>query len=214
MKNYGWHFVGDTLRDGRPVPADGVKLIHEGPVVPCESGLHLSRDPFDALQYAPGATLCLVEYGGTVVSHGDPENKIACSERTILARMDFTEPLLYFARMQALSVVHLWDAPQEIIDYLMIGEEPPRTATWNVCSPARKAVLRAAWNPDWDAVKNYAWHATWSIANNDAWNAAGNAAWVTFQVIGDITRSIARRDFNALVEECFEGPLNFTADRR
>lgn len=31
MKSWNaYHFVGDKLRDGSPVPADGVKLIHTG----------------------------------------------------------------------------------------------------------------------------------------------------------------------------------------
>src|SRR4051812_42294036 len=42
-----WHFVGDTLRDGRPVPKDGVKLIHPGKPVLCESGLHASLRPWE-----------------------------------------------------------------------------------------------------------------------------------------------------------------------
>jgi len=66
-RNLAWHFVSDTLRDGRPVPADGVWLEHKGKLKMCVSGLHWSREPFDALQYAPGETLCLVEIGGEIV---------------------------------------------------------------------------------------------------------------------------------------------------
>ena len=43
-----WHFVGRTLRDGRPVPADGVELRHDGPVVMRVSGLHASVRAIDA----------------------------------------------------------------------------------------------------------------------------------------------------------------------
>jgi hypothetical protein len=39
----GWHFTGPTLRDGRPLPADGEWLEHAGPLVMCESGLHMSE---------------------------------------------------------------------------------------------------------------------------------------------------------------------------
>ena len=66
-RNLAWHFVAATLRDERPVPADGVWLEHEGKLKMCESGLHFSRQPFDALSYAPGDTLCLVEIGGDIV---------------------------------------------------------------------------------------------------------------------------------------------------
>lgn len=30
-----WHFVGDTLRDGSPIPADGEWLEIDGPVELC-----------------------------------------------------------------------------------------------------------------------------------------------------------------------------------
>jgi hypothetical protein len=137
-----WHFVDDTLRDGSPVPADGIKLVHSGPVVPCKSGLHVSTDPFDALQYASGPHLCLVEYGGVVVPHGNPVDKLACSERTIVTRMDATLLLRYFARQQALSVVHLWKPPQVVLDFLM-GDDAARAAAWDAASDAARVEFNA-----------------------------------------------------------------------
>jgi len=149
-----WHFAGKTLRDGSPVPETGVWLpVIDAPVL-CKRGYHASVDPFDALKYAPGDTLCLVELRGTIVEGDD---KVVASERKIIARMDATGMLRYYARMQALSVVHLWDAPDEVLDYLMTGEGA----------------------------------AAWSAG---AWSAAYSAAC-----------SAARSDFNALVNECFEG---------
>lgn len=47
-----YHFVSDTLRDGRPIPADGEWLEHAGPIRICETGLHASRHVADALRYA------------------------------------------------------------------------------------------------------------------------------------------------------------------
>src|SRR5690606_38045619 len=44
-----YHFVNDTLRDGRPVPSDGEWLEHDGPIAICKSGLHASRRPWHAL---------------------------------------------------------------------------------------------------------------------------------------------------------------------
>ena len=94
-----WHFVGDTLRDGRPVPPDGETLRHDGDIIICKHGLHASLSAFDALLYAPGNILCLVECAGDI-TYGD--DKLVCSERTIIARKDI-EPLLWaFARQQAL----------------------------------------------------------------------------------------------------------------
>lgn len=113
-----WHFVGELLRDGHPIPADGKWLVHDGIVCMCESGLHASRHPYDALRYAPGNTLCLVECDEIVSEDAD---KFVCRRRRIVARADATVALQYFARMQALSVVHLWDAPNVVLDFLMTG---------------------------------------------------------------------------------------------
>lgn len=139
-----WHFVGDTLRDGRAVPADGVTLVHEGPLVVCESGLHASERAIDALRYAPGATACWVLCGGETVRAGD---KLVCRERTILWRVDATEVLRAWARRCALDVIHLWDAPNVVREYLETGDESLRatasaTTAW---ATARAAARAAAW---------------------------------------------------------------------
>jgi hypothetical protein len=120
-----WHFVDKTLLDGRPVPADGVTLKHEGPVVLCESGLHASALILDALCYAPGTTVCRVELSGTIFEN---EDKLAASERTILWRMDAVDVLRAFARRCALDVIHLWDAPEVVRTYLETGDETLRVA--------------------------------------------------------------------------------------
>ena len=145
-RNLAWHFVGDKLRDGRPVPADGEWLVHEGEMKMCESGLHFSRDPFDALQYAPGATLCLVEIGGEIVENKGDDKGI-CSRRKIIARMDATELLRYFARMQALSVIHLNEDlcnSEAVCDYLMTGDKSLRAAALAAALAADWAAARAA----------------------------------------------------------------------
>jgi hypothetical protein len=181
-----WHFVGDTLRDGRPVPADGVTLRHDGPLVMCESGLHASIHPFDAVGYAPGNTLCLVECSGEIKHDAD---KLVCSERTIIVRMNAKPLLRLFARQQALSVIHLWDAPQVVLDYLM-GDD----AAWN-------AALDAAWAAARDAARAAAWDAARAAARaaalDAAWDAARDAAWVT-------AWAAARTDFESLVNDAFE----------
>ena len=128
-----YHFCGPTLRDGRPIPADGEWLVHEGRVEICKTGLHASRHPFDALQYAPGATLCLVECEDIVTEHDD---KFVCRRRMIVKRMDATDPLREAARRFALSVIHLWDAKQVVKDFLETGNESLRAAS----------AARAAWN--------------------------------------------------------------------
>jgi hypothetical protein len=136
-----YHFVGDKLRDGRPVPPDGEWLTHDGEAVMCKSGLHASRDPFDALQYAPGPVLCLVDCDD-VVDEG--KDKLVCRRRRIVARFDATDLLRAFARQCALDVVHLWDAPQVVVDYLRSGYESLRVAAWAAASDAARDAAWAA----------------------------------------------------------------------
>ena len=94
----GYHFTGDKLRDGRPVPPVGEWLEHEGEIVPCQSGLHASECSYDALQYAPGHLLHRVELEGDIVPHGDPSDKWVGRKRRIISTID-AEPLLRdFAR--------------------------------------------------------------------------------------------------------------------
>ena len=201
-----WHFVGDTLRDGSPIPDDGVVLKHVGPIKMCRSGFHASVEPFDALQYAPRSTLCLVECGGEIIHDKD---KLVCSERMIIARMDATEMLRYFARMQALSVIEDYpnDTDQVVFDYLMTGEEglrsaaysAARAAAWAAKSAAYSAASAAAESAAGPAARAAAWSAK-SAARAAAESAAESMAW-------PVAWSSARGKFNALVRECFEAFL-------
>ncbi len=170
-----WHFVGDTLRDDRPVPKDGEKLVHDGELVMCESGLHASERIIDALQYASGSTICRVGVGGEILKSDD---KLVATERTILWRVDGENLLRKFARLCALDVVHLWDAPDVVLEYLNTGDEKLRDAAW----AAGRAVA-------WDA----AWHAVWAALQapgRDAeWAAAWDAVWAAER---DVAQAAAR----------------------
>ena len=174
-----YHFVGAALRDGSPIPADGEWLSVEGPLVMCEHGLHWSRHPFDALQYAPGETLCLVEVDGDIQEQAD---KGVSRRRKILARFDATDLLWKQARKSALSVIHLWDAPAIVREYLETGDETNRAA-------ARAAAWAAAMDTEMDtamaaaraAARDTAWAAAMAAARAAARDAAdaADAAWDT-----------------------------------
>lgn len=186
-----WHFVADTLRDGRPVPKDGVWLRHEGRIKICESGLHASLRPWNALKYAPGATLCYVECRGDVRQQSD---KLACRERRIIMRADVTETLRYFARMQALSAINLRPSapPDVVLDYLMTGDESLRHA---LRAAANTAAWDAAWDATWDASRAAA-----SVASRAAARGAANTA-ASVAAIASLVASAA--DFDALIFEQF-----------
>jgi hypothetical protein len=187
-KIQAFHFVGKKLRDGSPIPRNGKVLKFTGKLEMCRTGLHASREPWDALQYAPGETLCLVECGGQIIEGHD---KLVCSERTIIARIDATQMLRYFARMQALFVIHLYPNGTDdvVFDYLMTGDESLR-------DPARDAAWDAAWDAARAAARAAARDAAWAAAWDAAWAAARAAAWAA-------ARAAARRDFNELTRDCF-----------
>jgi len=197
----GWHFAGSALRDGRPLPKDGEWLIHEGDVVICETGLHASRRVIDALQYAPGSTICRVTCRGIVTEQGD---KLVCRGRRIDWRIeDGDEVLRSFARKAALSVIHLWNAPDVVRRYLETGDETlrgaARDAAWDAAWAAARAAARdAAWAAAWDAVRDAAWDAARDAARAAARAAARDAARAAAR---DAARAVKLTEFNATLEQ-------------
>jgi hypothetical protein len=166
-----WHFAGPHLRDGRPLPKDGEWLIHEGEVVICQTGLHASRRVIDALQFAPGSTICRVSCRKVVTGHKN--DKLVCRERRIDWRIENGDEVLRaFARKAALSVIHLWNAPDIVRKYLETGDESLRDA-------ARDAAWATAWATAWDAAWAAAWATARDAARDAAWDAAWAAAWAT-----------------------------------
>ena len=113
------------------------------------------------MRYAPGSTLCLVECEDIRDEHDD---KFVCTRRKIIKRVDMAEQLRCFARECALSVIHLWDAPDVVVQYLRTGDEKYRAAAraaaaaaaatavadWGAAAAAAATATAAA---DWGAVR-------------------------------------------------------------
>ncbi|MEN6607118.1 MAG: hypothetical protein ABFD60_07730 [Bryobacteraceae bacterium] len=143
-----WHFVGDTLRNGQPVPKDGVWLYYDGPLplIMCERGLHASEHPLDALRYATGPILCRVKIGGAIVRIASHKDKLVATRRLILRRMDTTTLCRIFARRCAIDVIDKWNAPPVVRQYLETGDESLRAAARAAAWAAARAATRdAAW---------------------------------------------------------------------
>jgi hypothetical protein len=180
--NY-YHFTGKTLRYGSPVPKIGewLELPRNIKIKACPSmediangfgGLHASEHPFDALQFAPGSLLHLVELGGELIEHGSPVDKVAARRRKIVSTID-AEPLLReFARKCALSVIHIWDAPEVVKQYLATGDESLRDAAWDA---ATDSATYAAWDASEGSATDAARAAATDAARAAAWDAAGYA---------------------------------------
>ena len=184
-----WHFTGATLRDGRPIPAIGEWLTHEGPAVMCESGLHASRRLLDAALFAPGGTIHRVECADIVREEDD---KLLCRRRRILATIPedrANQILRLFARICAYTVIDKWDAPEIVRRYLETGDESlreaARAAAWApVRAPVREAARAAAWAtaraPAWAPVREAARAAAWAAAWAPAWAPVREAARETY----------------------------------
>jgi hypothetical protein len=191
-----WFSAGDRLPHGdKRLVVIGETHSVNGKIVLCENALHASRDPFDALYYAPGPYLYKVQCWGDIVEDGD-DDKLGARHREYLAVRDATNMLRKFAREQALSVIHLWEAPTVVKQYLETGDETLRDA-------ARDAALAVA--RDASSAPSAAWDAA-SAARDAAWDAAGAAARAATRdaATRDAARDAVKKRFNELVNELFK----------
>ena len=205
MSRLAWHFLhsGGRLRTGELAPPDGEWLIHEGRVEPCVSGLHASERAIDALSYVPTedkVVLCRVELRGTILEHGSPVDKLAASERRILWRLDgdtTDRTLREFARRSARQVLHLWQPPAVVVQYLETGGEKLRAAAgaaaWAAAEDAARDAAGYAAQAAARAAAGYAaWNAARAAAVAAAGAAAGDAAWAAaVAAAGDAARAAA-----------------------
>jgi hypothetical protein len=166
-----YYFCGEDRKlrygDNRPIVVGETLKVDCAPML-CEQGLHASKRLIDALSYAPGSILCKVKLGGTIV-HGD--DKSVATERTVIAMADCTDVLREFARKCALDVIHLWDAPDVVVECLKTGNESIRAA-------ARAAAADAARNADAACAAAYAAAYAADAVSNAAYAAAADAARV------------------------------------
>ncbi len=181
-----WYFS----QTNRKLRYNDNRLIHTGrthkvtcePIL-CKQGLHGSKRIIDALLYAPGECVWRVDLAGKMDTGSD---KIAATERKYLWGYNATDVLGEFSRKCALDVIHLWDAPQVVIDYLKTGDESigaaamaaardaARDAAWDAAGAAAMAAAGAATR---DATRAAARDAAWDAAWDAAMAAAGDAAW-------------------------------------
>lgn len=137
-----WHFTdGLRLRDGNTLAAGYIYSV-KGPLVMCGWGLHQSVRALDALTYAPGSHISRVVAWGDI-QEGD--DKFVARHREVLWHADAEAILWEFARLCALDVIHLWDAPDVVVRYLKTGDESLRdaaeAAAWDTARAKQNARL-------------------------------------------------------------------------
>ena len=207
----GWHFARSDMklgyRDGRLiVPGETIRI--EGSPQLCSHGLHASRRILDALDHAPGPVVCRVRLSGEIIAGG---NKMVGTERTVLWHVEperSAEILYLFARRCALDVLHLWDPPPIVVEYLKTGDESKRDAARVAADVAADVAAWgatwgtarvAAWAAAWGATRDAAWAAAWAAAGASAWDAAGDAAWAA---AGDAARDAQNKRLHRMLMEC------------
>lgn len=179
-----WFAASDTLPHGdRRKIVVGKSHSLRGEIVICQHALHASRHPFDALRYAPGPYLYKVLCSGDVIEHND---KLGCRRREYVAKIDATDLLWRFARERATGVLHLWDAPQVVKDYLATGDDTLRLAAARAAHAAAGDAARAA-------------HAAAYAAY-----AASYAAYAAARAAYAAARAAARERFAEMVEQAFQ----------
>ena len=176
MKSYvtpkpikAWWFCKERLlphKDSRKVKI-GSTHVHKGELIICNSGFHASIQILDALKYIQGNILYRVECSGEIIQQSD---KLVCSRRKYLASFDATDMLWHFARLCALDVVHLWNAPEIVKRYLRTGD---------------KSIRAAARNATFEAPCLSAQDAAWNAAGYTPYNAARNAARAARSTVSD-----------------------------
>ena len=183
-----WYFSSGDRRlrhgDGREIRIGETHAVR-GDIELCSHGLHASKKAIDALTYAPGPIVYRVELSGNIEEGYD---KIVAQKRTYLSGgIDVSETLRKFARMCALDVIDMWEAPDIVIRYLTTGDKSTRAsafdAAWAVASDA-------AWDAEWAAAKA----AAHSAGRNAACYAARAAAWDSAMAATREAACIAEQD--------------------
>ena len=197
-----WHFVGDELRNGIPIPADGEWLVHEGELIMCESGLHASRKIIDALIYAPGSTICRVEVNGKIIEDHD---KVVAEKRKILWRIDGNKVLPAFARWGVLQVIR--NAPNVVGEWLKTGNEELRAESENV-------IMTIHWETRlriWKMLKDAIWAN--DVSRPEPWATVGNvASYVAMEMAWAKGWSVQNEQLKLMVREARNGKTEWVFD--
>lgn len=138
-------FTGDSLEGGQPLPGFGETVYAPPPVKPGVAGLHACPEVFDALTYARGSILHLLEASGQLVTH---RGQCVSTQQRFLGRHDASQLLDTFARWCATQALTIWEAPSCVWAFLE-GDEAQRDAARMIAfqsvhaeTGALKAVIR------------------------------------------------------------------------
>ena len=139
-----WHFARNDMKlgygDNRDIMPGEVLSVDCKPVL-CRSGLHGSIDIMDALNYAQGHIICLVDIWGEVQQEDD---KLCGTHREVIQMWDGEDILRYFAWWCALQSRSSWCVAMTVY----AGMDAAESAVYAARYAARSADL---WDAAWSA---------------------------------------------------------------
>ena len=201
MKAYYFSSLNKKLRygDNRQIRVGQTHKV-TGDIKLCQKGLHASIKPLDALKYAPGSMLWLVELSGEIIIGDD---KCVASERTYICGFNAEELLREFARKQALiniDKIKPYTKDYDLIyKYLTTGDKSLKSAAWSAARSAARSARSAAWSVADSAARS---------ARSAADSAADSAAWSAAQSARSAAWSVADSAANKMLQDMIENEFN------
>jgi hypothetical protein len=104
------------------------------------SGFHAYDDLISALEQADGHILHYARMDGRIIRSGD---ELVASDRTVLWSINAKEILRTCARNWAVAVIHLWDAPPIVREFLEAGREELRATAEAFARAGHDNAIRA-----------------------------------------------------------------------
>ena len=152
MRAYYFSESNKKLRygDDRQIRKGRTHKVKGEPVM-CEHGLHASKRALDALGYAPGSYLWVVEMAGKIVEGDD---KVVATERAYIDGFEASDLLREFARKQALiniEKIYKYCSKKDydlIVKYLETGDPNIQDAAWSAAESAAESAARSAARSD------------------------------------------------------------------
>ena len=176
-KILAYHFLKSDMCSGEghePPWKEGETRTLDGEIVICAHGYHASRTAWDALQFAPGPVLCLVEVE-PVEEHTE---KLVSRSRRLIKAVNVERELREFVADCAERVLHFYEEAYP-------GDQRPRAAI----ATARAYARGEATDGELNAAADAAYAAAYTAA--DAAVAARAAVYAAADAAADAARAAA-----------------------
>lgn len=177
----GWHFCADKdgkpiLRDGSPCPTIGDTEVYDGDPIMCMSGLHWSPRAIDAIAYAPGSWVRIVEGEPVKISNDKVVGKV---RYTIAGPVNVYQTLRRFTILCTLRTLRKYADSEKrdaLLPFVWCALKHWRLGAWIEADDTTFDALDAVWSNDWAAIEAAAWSPILDVVKYAARSAARSSA--------------------------------------